>query len=264
MVTTVRPIPDSYYYSGQGRLAIGSRDDDTGEMFDMIFVGNVTSLTVDIAVKKFEHKESMSGDRSIDLTIIQEKNATFKFTSESLDLTALAAGLYGATAAVAGATATAEIHAARRGYAIPLTHPNVTSVTTIATVTGSTALVENTDYQIDKENGTIYILSTTTVVDADPGENITITYVYGEYDRLEAFTSGTPPERFLRFEGLNTVNGDFRVVNIYRAAFDPLTGLQYINEELGSGEFGGNILQDRTRTDVGYSAYFSEHRIAAA
>lgn len=170
MVTTVRPIPDSYYWSGQGRLGIGSRNETTGELYDMLFVGNVTSLTIDIAVKKFEHKESMSGDRSIDLTIIQEKNATFKFTSESLDLPSLAAGLYGNTAAVTGATATAEIHLARRGYAIPLKHPNVTSVTTIATVTGSTALVENTDYRIDKENGTIYILAATTVVDADPGK----------------------------------------------------------------------------------------------
>lgn len=261
-MASTRPIPDSYYYSGQGRLGIGSRNATTGELYDMLFVGNVTSLTVDIAVKKFEHKESMSGDRSIDLTIIQEKNATFKFTSESLDLSALAAGLYGAKAAVTGAAVTDEVHLARRGHMIPLKHPNISALS-IATVTGATALVEDTDYTYDAGFGTIYIKSTTTVIDADPGETVNIDYTYGAYDRLEAFTSGTPPERFLRFEGLNTVNGDLQVVNIYRAAFDPLTGLQFINEELGSGEFGGNILQDTFRTTSGYSQYFSAHRIYA-
>lgn len=85
-MASVRPIPESYYYSGQGRLAIGDRNESTGALSNLVFVGNVTSLTIDIATTKFEHKESMSGGRLIDLTIIQEKNATFKFSSESLDL----------------------------------------------------------------------------------------------------------------------------------------------------------------------------------
>ncbi len=263
MVTSVRPIPTSYYYSGQGRLGLGSYDPDTGEVNDLLFVGNVTSLQMDIAVTKFEHKESMSGDRAIDLTIIQEKKATFKFTGESLALDLLASGFYGTQGSVAGATAT-EVHKARRGYAIPLKHPNVTAVTAITTVTGPTALVENTDYQIDLGFGTIYILAGTSVVDADPGEDITITYTYDDHDVLEAFTTGTPPERFVRFEGLNTVNGDLRLIDIPRAAFDPITGLQFINQDLGSGEFNGNILPDLTVVDPTKSKYFREKRIYAA
>lgn len=261
-MATVRPIPESYYYSGQGRLGIGDRDPVTGKLSGVIFVGNVTSLNIDISVDKFEHKESMSGNRAVDLTIIKEKKATFKFTAESLDLDLLASGLYGQTSAVVGATAAGEVHFAERGKVVPLLHQNVTSITTITTVTGTTALVEDTDYTIDLGFGTIYIDLGSTVVDV-LGEDIIITYVYGAYDRLEAFTTGTPPERYLRFEGLNTVNGDLRLLEVPRAAFDPLTGLQFINEELGNGEFGGSILPDVTITTTGLSQYFRERRVVA-
>lgn len=261
-MATVRPIPTSYYYSGQGRLGIGSRNATTGELYDLLFVGNVTSLSLDIAVTKLEHKESMSGQRSVDLTIVQEKKATFKFTGESLTLSLLADGLFGTKSTIALGTATAEIHMARRGYAIPLLHPNVSSVV-ISTVTGATALVEDTDYTVDEGFGTIYISPTSTVIDADPGETITIAYSYGAYDKLEAFTQGTPPERFLRFEGLNTINGDLRLIDIPRASLDPLTGMEFINEDVGKGEFNGNILPDLTITGTGLSQYFKERRIYA-
>ena len=262
-MASVRPIPESYYYSGQGRLGIGERNATTGELYNLIFVGNVTSLTMDIAVQKFEHKESMSGQRAIDLTIIQEKNATFKFTAESLKLDMLATGLYGSKGSVVGAAPVGEVHMARRGYSIPLLHPNVSTVV-IATVSGSVPLVEGVDYQVDEGFGTIYILSTSTVVAADPGQTVTIGYTHGAYDKLEAFTQGTPPERFLRFEGLNTVNGDLRLVDVFRASFDPLTGLEFLNEELGQGEFNGNILPDLTITAGGSSQFFRERRIYAS
>lgn len=261
-MATVRPIPSSYYYSGQGRLGIGSRNTVTGELYDMLFVGNVTSVNVDISVKKFEHKESMSGQRAIDMTVVQEKNATFKFSAESLDLGLMSVGLYGSKASVTGAAILNEVHLARRGYAIPLLHPNVSAVS-IETVTGPTPLVEGVDYTVDQGFGTIYISATSTVVNADPGETVNVDYTYGIHDKLEAFTQGTPPERFLRFEGLNTVNGDLRVIDIFRASFDPLTGLEFINEELGKGEFGGNILPDLTVVNPALSQFFRERRVAA-
>lgn len=259
-MATVRPIPTSYYYSGQGRLGIGSRNPTTGELYDLLFVGNVTSLSIDIATTKFEHKEAMTGQRLIDLTIIQEKNATFKFTAESLALDLLSTGLYGSKSSVVSGTVTAEVHLARRGYAIPLAHPGVSAVTISTVAAPVTPLVEGVDYTVDEGFGTVYINSLSTVVNADPGENVNVSYSYGTYDKLEAFTQGTPPERFLRFEGLNTVNGDLRLLDIPRASFDPLTGLEFINEELGAGEFNGTLLPDLTVTQAGVSQYFRERR----
>lgn len=257
-MSNVRPIPVSYYYSGQGRLLIGERDTTTGEAKNMLAVGNVTSLTIDIATTKFEHKESMSGLRATDLTIIQEQTATFAFTAESLLLDVLAQGLYGSQAGVTGAAVTNELHMAKRGYMIPLLHPNVSGIT-IETVSGATPLVDGTDYDYDAGFGTIYIRSDSPVVDPGEGEQVSIDYTYGNYDRLDAFTTGTPPERFLRFEGLNTVNGDLRLIDIFRGSFDPITGLEFINEELGSAEFNGTILPDSTKTSG--STYFWERRV---
>lgn len=256
-MASVRPIPTSYYYSGQGRLGIGDRNATTGELSNVIFVGNVTSLTVDIATTKFEHKESMSGQRAVDLTIIKEKNATFKFSSESLSLDALVTGLYGTQSAITGATVTAESHVAKKGTAIPLKHPNVSAVTVKK---GATTFVEGTDYQVDEGFGTVYVLAGGTIADADV---LAIDYTYGAATDLQAFTQSTPPEKYLRFEGLNTVNGDLRLLEIPRAAFDPLTGLEFINDELGKGDFGGNILPDLTIVTTGKSQYFRETRVAA-
>lgn len=253
----VRPVPSSYYYSGQGRLAIGDRDPVTGAFDNLVFVGNVTSLTMDIAIQKFEHKEAMSGDRAIDLTVVQEKNATFKFTAESLRLDVLALGLYGASSTVSTGTVTGESHKVTRGKAIPLRHPKVSS---IVVKKAGTTITESGNYDYDAGFGTIYIKSDAAGL-AD-GDTVTVDYTYAGYDKIEAFTVQTPPERYLRFEGLNTVDGSLRLVEIPRAAFDPLTGLEFVNEELGSGDFSGNLLPDLTVVTAGVSRYFREKRAA--
>lgn len=258
-MATQRPIPESYYYSGQGRLGIGDRDPSTGALENVVFVGNVTQLTVNIETTKFEHKESMSGQRAIDLTFTQEKKATFQFIAESLTLRLLALGLYGAQATQAGGVIASEAHIATRGAAIPLKNPNVSSVV-ITRTTGAVVLVENTDYVIDEGFGTIYINPTSSVITA-PNTPVTVNYTHAGHDVLQAFTQAVPPEKYIRFEGLNTVNGDLRLIDIPRGAFDPLTGLEFINEELGSGEFNGSILPDLTITDASKSQFFTERRI---
>jgi hypothetical protein len=252
-----RPIPTSYYYSGQGRLGIGDRNSSTGQLDNVLFVGNVTSLTLDIAVQKFEHKESMSGSRGVDQTVIQERNATFKFTAESLKLELLTLGLYGTQSTVALGTVTGETHIVKKGYAIPLKHPKVSA---IVLKKAGTAINESTNYDYDAGFGTIYIK--TAAADLTDGDAVTVDYSYAAYDKIESFTQGTAPEKFLRFEGLNTVDGTLRLIEIPRAAMDPLTGLEFINEEFGSGEFNGNILPDLTITGGGLSQYFREKRMS--
>lgn len=252
-----RPTPDSYYYSGQGRLGFGDRDPNTGAYANITFVGNVTSLQIDLVNEKFEHKESMTGNRAIDLTVAKEKKPTFKFTAESLLKSLLAVGLYGTTATTAAGVVSNETHTVELGKAIRLRHPNVYSVV-VTHVTGPTVMVLNTDYYLDGEFGTIYPIDSASVTEGDDWE---VDYNYAAYDRVDAFMTGTPPEKYVCFEGLNTVNGDLRLIEIPRAAFDPLTGLEFINDELGSGEFSGNILADSFI--VSGSQFFIEKRFEA-
>lgn len=259
-MATVRPIPESYYYSGQGRLGIGDRDPVTGEYSNLVFPGNVTSLTVDIATTKFEHKESMSGQRAVDKTIIQEKNATFKIAIESLSLAVLQLGLFGLSGQKPTGTVTAETHKATLGAAIPLRFPNVSNVVVTKSSGGGTAIAAQS-YAVDEGFGTVYINAAASDVQA--GDVLSFSYSYGAHETLEAFTQATPPERYLRFEGLNTVDGSLRLLEIPRAAFDPITGLEYINTEFGTGELNGSILPDLTVTDGTKSQYFRERRVAA-
>lgn len=261
MAKNARPIPESYYYSGQGRLGIGDRDPVTGKFSNVIFPGNVTSLTVDISTDKTEHKESMTGQRTVDRTIITQKNATFAFTAESLTKELMSVGLFGEHAEIPAGTVADEPHTCGGpGFAIPLTYQNVSDV--VITMDGGTGTpVVDVDYEIDHGFGTIYVKEGSTVLIKDA--KIKVAYSYGKATRIDAFTQGTPPERYLRFEGLNTDNGDLVLLEIPRAAFDPVTGREYINEEFGTAEFQGNILLDPTITTQGKSQFFRETRISA-
>jgi len=239
-----RIIPQSYYYSGQGRLLIGERDAN-GRGYNFFQVGNVTSLTADISVEKFEHKESMSGQRSIDNTIVKEKKASLKISCESLSPKNLALGLYGETSEVAAAAAIVkEPHKYVEGGIVALRYPNVTAVSVYTGDDAGTAtLVDNaggTAYLVDPEFGTIHILDP----DDFTGDNVYVSYTPGAHTRLDVFTNATPPERFFRFEGLNTVNGDLVLIEMPRVALEPLTGLELINDEFGKMDMTGSILLD--------------------
>lgn len=262
MAKNARPIPESYYYSGQGRLGIGDRDPVTGKFSNVIFPGNVTSLTVDISTDKTEHKESMTGQRTVDRTIITQKNATFAFTAESLVKELMAVGLFGAyTDLPAGTVADEEHTVGNPGSAIVLENQNVSDVVVTLDGGAGTPAVD-VDYEVDHGFGTIYIKAGSTLLVKDA--KVKVAYDYGKRTRIDAFTQGTPPERYLRFEGLNTDNGDLVLLEIPRAAFDPVTGREYINEEFGTAEFQGNILLDNTITAQGLSQFFRETRVTAA
>lgn len=239
------------YYSGQGSLYIGLRDAVTGKPMGLLPVGNVPELTLNIETTKFEHKESESGSRLLDLTIIQEKKGLFEFTLENLNLDNLALGLWGTSVTVAGGTVAAngEIVAVPMGTVagmrFPLAHPGVSAVT-VDKAGGLTSYTLNTDYTIDAKNGVI-IVSTGSAIITDSAAAATtmeVGYTYAGYKKMDAFTSAVAPERYMRFEGLNTVDGTAVIIDLFKAQFEPLTGYALINEELGSVAIKGAVLAD--------------------
>lgn len=246
----------NYYYSGQGSLYIAKRD-VTGKPLGFIPIGNVPELTIDIEVSKFEHKESESGSRLLDLTIVKEKKGKFKMKVENISLDNLALGLYGEQANVVGATVTDEEVKFYKGKRMPLAHPNVSAVV-VKDVTETTTYVLGTDYTVDAKNGVlIFPASGSLIAEAAV---LNVAYTYGAYSNLEAFTSAESPERWLRFEGLNTVDGSHVVIDCYRAQFDPLTGYALINEEIAALDMGGSLLADALV--VSGSKFFRQRNIA--
>lgn len=262
----------NYYYSGQGSLYAAKRDAATGKPLGFLPIGNVPSLSLDIEISKFEHKESESGNRSPDLTIVQEKKGKFTFSMESVSADNLSIGLYGVSSVVAsGTVSTPEVvkvpKTAVAGMRFPTKHPKISTVV-VKDGAGTTTYVKDTDYTIDAETGCIILVAGGDILTdaaAAVGETIDLqlTYSYGGYTNLEAFTQSVSPERYLRFEGLNTVDGSRVIVDMFRAQFEPLTGYQLINEEIAAVEMKGTLLSDPFITTQGASKFFKERIVAA-
>jgi len=64
-----------------------------------------------------------------------------------------------------------------------------------------------------------------------------------------AFSMASLPERYLRLEGLNTADGNARVlVELYRVAFDPLKEISFISNEYNKFEMEGSLLADSSKS----------------
>lgn len=255
----------NYYYSGQGSLYAAERDSITGKAKGFIPIGNVPELTMDIEVTKFEHKESESGNRIVDLTLTKEKKGKFKFKLENLSLENLAMGLYGTSAAVTGASVVDEvvtIAAAGGGKRFALANPDVSAVV-VKSNSGTPTYVVTTDYTVDAKNGVITpvvggAIATAVASSALPFK---VSYTYAAYNNMEAFTSAVSPQRWLRFEGLNTVDGTRVIIDMYKAQFDPLTNYGLIVEDIASIDMAGDILADPLV--VSGSQFFRQRNVAA-
>jgi hypothetical protein len=258
-MATQRTTPQSHYYSGQGRLIIGERDELTGKPINLREVGNCTGLELTVQTTKTDHKESMSGERAIDLTLVTEKSATFTVTCESISLENLVLGLWGSILTSAAATVVDEPHIMKAGGLIALGHQSVSAVS-IESAGQTPAPIDADDYDIDPEFGTIRFHA-----DAVPPTDgkILVSYTGAAGTKtLHGLTEVMPPERYVRFEGVNTVDGDLVLVEIPRASFEPLASLPLINEELASFEMTGTVLRDNLITSAG-SKYFRQTYIEA-
>lgn len=290
----------NYYYSGQGSLYIADRDTVTGKPKGFVALGNVPELSLDIAVTKDEHKESESGNRLLDVTLIKETKGSFKFKLENLSLDNLALGLYGTSAAVAGASVSGEAFTAYSGKRCALANPKVSAVvitapnsgasaranttvyalgayytpaapnghyyqctiagtsagapptfttngTTFADGTatfkdmGTTTKTVTTDYTVDATNGVITPVVGGGITDLEP---LAAAYTFTTHNKMEAFTSANAPEKYLRFEGLNTVDGTKVIIDMYRAQFDPLSNYSLLGDSVASVDMGGSLLSD--------------------
>jgi hypothetical protein len=256
----------SLYYSGQGKFLVAERDAN-GNATGFRELGNVPSATIDIEVDKFEHKESKSGSRAIDLTILKEKKASVKLTLEDFDLNTLALGLYGTRAEVAAGSAISESIFAPNDLSvgsdrlyIPTLNPNITAITSVTYDPdgAATLLVLDTDYTFTAGDNGIRIIQTSSAV-AVEGTKMEIIYDHGANVQLDVFTE-TSMERWVRFEGVNTIEGGKDIiVDMFRVSFDPMTGYGLINEDVGSVELNGSILYDDKR--VSGSNFFTQREI---
>lgn len=296
----------TYYFSGQGIFYVAERNAD-GSPQNFVDLCNVSAMEISIDVTKFEHKESKTGQRAIDLTIIQEKNGTFTITLENINSFNLALAMFGTKSVVAAATVAGEsVAVPSNGGFFILDHMNldpagtftltvdegVAALTWVGTTTyalgdtviptvpngrfykaiaagdsavgepvfptlvGDTVIdgtvtwedqglivqVEDVNFVVNTDHGTIKF----TEDFLNSGNTLTVGYDHLGYSQVDALTE-TSQVRWLRFEGLNTVDDLPVLVDIFKASLDPLTGYGVINEEIAQMEVTGNILLDDLR-----------------
>jgi len=230
------------YFSGQGRVYIGARDSD-GYPQGLTYVGNVPELKLSLSVETLEHKESTSGQRLTDLQIITAKKGEFSCTLEDFVAANLELVLYGTTTSTTSGTVTDETlpNPVTVGSLYLLAHQNVSSVV-VKDSSATPKTLPATQYTVNAKHGSIVINDKTT--GGPYTEPLKVDYSYGESSAVAMFKSQLP-ERWVRFEGLNTADGNREVViDLYRVAINPTRELSMITDDIMRFELSGQVLAD--------------------
>src|SRR5690606_16559710 len=228
-------------YSGQGRVY--AAENQGGRPGPFRYLGNVSTLAVQRNTQTEEHQESTSGLRLTDGRLTVQQSATVQIVLDNFVLDNLAMGLYGQSATVAGGSVTDEPlpDGLQQGDIVRLRHPGVSSVVIRDSAGSPSTLTEGSDCRIlSPSHGSIGIFGDL----SGSTQPLVADYECAGYSRVGMFTS-QPPERWLRFEGLNTAAGNAPVlVELYRVLLDPLGQLDLISDTFGSMELSGSVLHD--------------------
>ncbi len=238
------------YFSGQGKLLVAQRL-ASGQPGKFAWMGNVPELVLTPQRQVREKRESYTGQRSVDLRLTQELNIGFRFVLERFSKQNLAMGLYGQSFdRAADTSATHTIPDLEVGGIYSLPHADVSNVA-IQDSTPSTPVdldeydpeAETGHFIVNKAHGSIEIVGLPGSVEAP----FPVTYDHGAQIDVAMFTQPAP-ERFYRFEGLNTAQGNQPVlVELYRGETNPFSDLPLINDEEAQMPIEGALLVDNAR-----------------
>ena len=239
----------SAYFSGQGRVFIGTRDPN-GHADGLQFVGNVPELRISPSVETLEHQEAQSGQRLTDLQMVRSTTAEFTCTLEELLAVNLSLALYGQTTMVTPGTVVGErlANPVTLGSLYPLARQNVSAVV-VRDASPTPQVLPATQYSLNARHGS---LSINDITEGGPFvQPFQVSYSFGAAQSTAMFTQPLP-ERWIRFEGLNTANANREVViDLYRVSINPTRELSLISDELMRFELSGRVLADLSRPSDG-------------
>lgn len=227
-----------HYYSGQGVVMLANRDIQ-GNPMGFVPIGNVPDLKITVSTSVLEHQEAHTGQRGTDLRLTTETKCALSMTLENFIADNLALVSRGQATKVVAGSATGEAITAYLGKVVSLAHIQVSSV---VVSDGVTPLVAGTDYFVNDSAGSIKFADTITgVLD---GDVLDVDYSFAEQQVVDALTQGTK-EMYMRFEGLNTAEGNTPVViEVFKFSTDPFKELSLIGTTIQSFVLEGSVLAD--------------------
>lgn len=250
MTTTVGPLaaaPNaSNEYIGRGHVYIKPltlvNGIYTGDAeFDL---GNSTVIAITPKVTTKEKYESLDAQSNLYARAVTQQTHSLKITGDEYALRNLAAATNGSVAtvtqaatAVTGETLTTN---AQLGAWYKCANRQIGSV--VVTLSPSTALVLNTDYQVDAKTGRIYTMPTSVTITA--GSTLLVAYTPVAYTynvvqgaQLSAIHAG------IRFIGAELAGPEFQA-EIYHVMFVPSSDLSLIGDDFAAFTLDGMIIKD--------------------
>lgn len=223
----------------QGYIRIGLRQPD-GRPGQLFWAGNVPEATLEISEETTEVKESYTGQRVTLDRLGTGKGATFTGNFHEWSLKNLALGLYSAPITTAAGAVADEAFPTGllAGDQIRLDHPYASDLV-ITDSAGVPATVPPANYRLTGHNDAIVeLLNVGAFV-----QPFHAAYDFESYVSLDVFTQPAP-ERYVIFDGINTVNNEPVLVDLYRVRFAPFKNLSLLHAEHGVLPFEAAPLYD--------------------
>ena len=222
------------YISLQGRFYLAPIV--AGVVGAMRELGNVPEFSLEIGADVIEHNESMTGQRTVDFTMVQTTSVSFSGQLEQVDEENLKYILSGMNHEVASEPAkTQQLGTVKVGDEIKLDGYNLTAVSFMDSAEPPVAIPKD-KYTLDAVFGTVKFKE----ANLTP---VTATFTTGAVTHT-TLASDFSSEYQLFFKGVNTANGDNVAVTLHRTKKSPETEFPLIHEELGSYSISGQALSD--------------------
>jgi hypothetical protein len=216
-------------------------------------LGNCTEFNISIEVETIEHQSSRQGLRVVDKEVVISQKMTLTLTLDELNHENLALWTSGAKAthtnvAVAGFTKYEMVESielgrhfdivnssGERAYDVDLADLTLNNGTTDA------ALVSGTDFTLDEEFGTIFILSTATNITAGVPLDVTLAAKAGAsaVNEVQGLKTSSVTGA-LKFVSENPANNDARTeYQFHQVALKPTGDFGLISDEYTQMQFEG-------------------------
>lgn len=232
----------SKLYSLQGGFFSAVRDPATGKPGKRTWLGNASAATLAISVDKSDKNESFSGTRGLYGSLITTRSGTLTITLDEFLVENLALALHSTPVSISAGTVTGEALPTGlvAGDEVQLDKRFTSSLVLTDSNATPATLVEGTDYElVSAAGGIVKILDPTGLTQPFEAD-----YSYAAADSLAIFANAKPPERWIFFDGINTVTGDKVILDLYRVQFDPVSDLPLINDDWGGLALTGTLLLD--------------------
>lgn len=245
------PIIQPFYHVGQGELYVAELLNGVAQAYQ--WIGNCPKFMIDISSDSVEHRESYTGNLSIDREIKIKPEVKLSFEVDSINqagLKALFKSRLDTTTSVSVTNENAIIDPATK---VIIARGSNISAVVVRQTTGAT-VVAGTNYDV-LPGGLIQFKSSYT----PPVDGLmNIDYTSGIYNANSFFVDSINKEYTLRLIGKNMAEGDkpFRA-EVYRTKLLADGGIPMIGEEFQSFSSSSRVLLDSNRlpTAVGGQYY---------